>query len=168
MRSSTASEDGPSAAPLPSRLTSNSPAISARSSSGSFRASSIILRAAPLTTITLRSEGGPRNSHMDVPPHPKIESFPTQVPKTADVSPVEGTIACSNYLVLFASPRNRTQEADGSIPFISTIFLLFFVTQGSAVMKSGESLPRLGVRARLFRGERERLLVPASTPKTLR
>ena len=47
---------------------------------------------------------------------------------------------------------NRTQEADGSIPFISTIFLLFFLTRGSAVMKFCESLPRLGTADRLFRG----------------
>lgn len=37
--------------------------------------------------------GGPRNSHTDQPHFAKIESFPTQVPKTADVSPVDGTIA---------------------------------------------------------------------------
>jgi hypothetical protein len=40
--------------------------------------------------------------------------------ETADVSLVEGTIAGCNYSFFFASPRNRTQEADGSIPFSST------------------------------------------------
>jgi len=43
----------------------------------------------------------------------------------ADVSPIEGTIGDCKYRFFFSSPRNRTQEADGSIPFISTISLAF-------------------------------------------
>jgi hypothetical protein len=39
------------------------------------------------------------------------ESFPAQSAEIADVSLVEG--ACCNYSIRFASPRNRTQEADG-------------------------------------------------------
>jgi len=48
----------------------------------------------------------------------------------ADVSPIEGTIAVVNYWFLFTSPRNRTQEADGSIPFSSTNSLRFFFNFG--------------------------------------
>src|SRR6185312_12234513 len=35
------------------------------------------------------------------------------------------TIAVRNYWYLLGSPRNRTQEADGSIPFSSTKLLVF-------------------------------------------
>ena len=48
----------------------------------------------------------------------------------ADVSPIEGTIGRCNYLISFSSTRNRTQEADGSIPFSSKILLGFFLTRG--------------------------------------
>jgi len=53
------------------------------------------------------------------------ESFPIQMFEFADVSPIEGTIGDCKYRFFFSSPRNRTQEADGSIPFISTISLAF-------------------------------------------
>ena len=49
-----------------------------------------------------------------------------QLFEIADVSLFEGTIADRNYGFFFTSPRNRTQEADGSIPFISTTSLDFF------------------------------------------
>ena len=49
-----------------------------------------------------------------------IQSFPAQPIETADVSLFEGTVAVRNCWSLFGSPRNRTQEADGSIPFSST------------------------------------------------
>jgi hypothetical protein len=49
-----------------------------------------------------------------------FESFPLQDFETADVSRIEGTIAVLNYLLLFGSPRNGIEEADGSIPFSST------------------------------------------------
>ena len=59
--------------------------------------------------------------------------------KTADVSPSLETIASCNYSTPQASLRNRTQEADGSIPFISTKVLLVSSARGSAVIgdKSG-------------------------------
>src|SRR4051794_35859687 len=57
-------------------------------------------------------------------------SFPAQCFEIADVSLIEGTIAVSNYSFFFASPRNRTQEADGSIPFSSTKAFRFFFNFG--------------------------------------
>ena len=54
-----------------------------------------------------------------------FESFPLQSFETADVSLIEGTIAGSNHSFFFASPRSRTQEAEGSIPFSSTRFFDF-------------------------------------------
>jgi hypothetical protein len=59
-----------------------------------------------------------------------FESFPPQDFEIADVSLVEGTIAGSNYLFLFSSPRNGIEEADGSIPFISTKALRFSFSFG--------------------------------------
>src|SRR6185437_5245275 len=53
------------------------------------------------------------------------QSFPAQPRETADVSLIEETIAVRNYWYLLGSPRNRTQEADGSIPFSSTKLLVF-------------------------------------------
>jgi hypothetical protein len=41
--------------------------------------------------------------------------------ETADVSPVEGTIASRNHWFFFGSPRNRIEEADGSIPSFSEV-----------------------------------------------
>jgi hypothetical protein len=68
----------------------------------------------------------PRVPANDAEIQEEIESFPTQLFETADVSLVEGTIAGCNYSFFFTSPRNRTQEADGSIPFSSTRPLRFF------------------------------------------
>jgi hypothetical protein len=48
------------------------------------------------------------------------QSFPSQLVLIADVSLVEETTAVRNYWCFFISPRNRTQEADGSIPFSSS------------------------------------------------
>ena len=60
-------------------------------------------------------------------------------------------------LILRQFQWNRTQEADGSIPFISTILLSFSSTQGSAVTIFCESLPDLEVAFRLFwRGNERR------------
>ena len=59
------------------------------------------------------------------PLNPEIESFPAQLFEIADISPIEGTIGLCNYWFSFTSPRNRTQEADGSIPFISANLLDF-------------------------------------------
>jgi hypothetical protein len=39
--------------------------------------------------------------------------------------PLWGTFDHRKFLILFTSPRNRTQEADGSIPFSSAILLVF-------------------------------------------
>jgi hypothetical protein len=50
-----------------------------------------------------------------------LESFPMQLFEIADVSLVEGTIAVGNYRFFFNSPRNGIEEADGSIPFSSTL-----------------------------------------------
>ena len=64
---------------------------------------------------------------------PNFESFQTQADETADVSLTLETIASCNYPTPQARLRNRTQEADGSIPFISTPSLRitqdFFATQ---------------------------------------
>jgi hypothetical protein len=54
-----------------------------------------------------------------------VESFPAQFFEIADISPIEGTIGRRKCRFVLGSPRNRSQEADGSIPFISTILLLF-------------------------------------------
>jgi hypothetical protein len=64
-----------------------------------------------------------------------FQSLPLELPRTADVSPSAVTFRGRKLLILFADGQNRTQEADGSIPFISTIFLLFFLTRGSAAME---------------------------------
>jgi hypothetical protein len=86
------------------------------------------------------------------------ESFPEQLERIADVSLIEGTIGHCNYRFFFTSPRNRTQEADGSIPFISTISFRFYFrlsSQGTI----GERFRRQHlVEARDFASVRERLL----------
>jgi len=61
------------------------------------------------------------SNHFPLANSPIVQSFQTQVDETADVSPTLETIACCNYPTPQARLRNRTQEADGSIPFISTI-----------------------------------------------
>ena len=60
-----------------------------------------------------------------------LESLPLEVERTADVSPIAVTIDDRKLLISFRSGQNRTQEADGSIPFSSTTLLMFF----GAVMK---------------------------------
>jgi len=47
-----------------------------------------------------------------------MQLFPTQVLEILTFR--QSTIGRGNYSIRFTSPRNRTQEADGSIPFIST------------------------------------------------
>ena len=64
-----------------------------------------------------------------------FESFQTQAIEIADVSLALETIASCKYPTRKASLRNRAQEADGSIPFISTRSLLFCLTRGSAGTK---------------------------------
>jgi hypothetical protein len=54
-----------------------------------------------------------------------IESLPLEIMETADVSPIAVMNDERKCLSLFVSGQNRTQEADGSIPFSSTIFLRF-------------------------------------------
>ena len=59
--------------------------------------------------------------------HPiNFESFQKHLGEIADVSLTLETFPFCKYPSLLDNLRNRTQEADGSIPFISTIFLLFF------------------------------------------
>jgi hypothetical protein len=50
----------------------------------------------------------------------EFESLPLEAVETADVSPLAATNAECKQLILFGSDQNRTQEADGSIPFSST------------------------------------------------
>jgi len=45
--------------------------------------------------------------------------------------PAQGTFDHRNHVIFFRSPRNRTQEADGSIPFSSTELLSFFFVKVS-------------------------------------
>jgi hypothetical protein len=47
------------------------------------------------------------------------ESLPVEAMNIADVSPTTVTFGERNLLISFGSGQNRTQEADGSIPFIS-------------------------------------------------
>jgi len=54
-------------------------------------------------------------------------SFQTQAAEIADVSPALETIRQCKYPEPLAKLRNRTQEADGSIPFSSTELLRFLV-----------------------------------------
>jgi hypothetical protein len=48
------------------------------------------------------------------------------VENIADVSPNPVTFGARNSMILFGSGQNRTQDADGSIPFISAISLRIF------------------------------------------
>ena len=59
-------------------------------------------------------------------------------------------IGAWNHLILFTSPRNRTQEADGSIPFISTI-IEEFGSHPQAVLGSLNSGTLRGVSSELVR-----------------
>jgi hypothetical protein len=56
----------------------------------------------------------------------RTESFQTQAGEIADVSLALETIAFCKCLTPQASLRNRTQEADGSIPFSSTELFGYF------------------------------------------
>jgi hypothetical protein len=90
----------------------------------------------------------------------EIESFPTQLFETADVSPSVGTIAGCNYSFFFTSPRNGIEEADGSIPFSSTKSLrLFFPKTG---------LKRYSVQSFQAAAVEESFFPPSSTVITLR
>ena len=55
-----------------------------------------------------------------------LQSLPLELPRTADVSPSAVTFRGSKLLILFVYGQNRTQEADGSIQFISTKLLSIF------------------------------------------
>jgi hypothetical protein len=73
-----------------------------------------------------------------------LHSFQTQVDETADVSLALETIASRKYLSPQARLRNRTQEADGSIPFSSTKSLFGAdaeVARGTTIDILHEGLP---------------------------
>jgi hypothetical protein len=53
-----------------------------------------------------------------------------ELSETADVSPIAAMNHKCKWRILFGSDRNRTQEADGSIPFSSTELLGFGVEWG--------------------------------------
>src|SRR6202034_1118672 len=55
-----------------------------------------------------------------------IQSLPLELTRTADVSPSAVTFSGRKLLISFVDGQNRTQEADGSIPFISTKLLSIF------------------------------------------
>src|SRR4051812_30447172 len=55
-----------------------------------------------------------------------LESLPPQALETADVSPLAVTVHDPKPLFYLRPSRNRIQEGDGSIPFISTKVLSFF------------------------------------------
>ena len=59
-----------------------------------------------------------------------LQSLPLELPRTADVSPSAVTFSGRKLLISFVDGQNRTQEADGSIPFISTKLLKFSSLQG--------------------------------------
>src|SRR5690349_21731443 len=85
-------------------------------------------------------------------------SFQIHVTETADVSPTLETIAFYKYPTRQGGLRNRTQEADGSIPFISTTSLGFFfrvLHQGTLGERFRRQRP---VEARDFTSVRARLL----------
>ena len=90
----------------------------------------------PITVRSAPTRKNPAREEMPISNRSRDASF-----EIADVSLVEGTIALRNYWFFFTSPRNRTQEADGSIPFISTNVRQSFSTRGSAVTKFWVSLP---------------------------
>jgi hypothetical protein len=55
-----------------------------------------------------------------------FQSFQKHLGEIADVSLTLETFPFCKYPSPLENLRNRTQEADGSIPFISTIFIRFF------------------------------------------
>jgi hypothetical protein len=59
-----------------------------------------------------------------------LQSLPLELPRTADVSPSAVTFRGRKLLISFADSQNRTQEADGSIPFISTKLQMVFLPHG--------------------------------------
>ena len=68
-----------------------------------------------------------------------LQSLPLELPRTADVSPSAVTFRGRKLLICFVDGQNRTQEADGSIPFISTILLGFIFLKGRLKRFAGES-----------------------------
>ena len=71
----------------------------------------------------------------------KFEWLPLEALETADVSPIAVTNDERNCLILFGSDQNRTQEADGSIPFSSTIIEEFGVgTQLERLNENSDAL----------------------------
>src|SRR5450631_1244301 len=62
--------------------------------------------------------GCPRDRGPGVPSI--VQSLPLELTRTADVSPSAVTFPGRKLLISFVDGQNRTQEADGSIPFIST------------------------------------------------
>ena len=65
------------------------------------------------------ASGAARSTHLVVRAVAE-QSYQTQADETADVSLALETIALCNCLTPQARLRNRTQDADGSIPFSST------------------------------------------------
>jgi len=59
-----------------------------------------------------------------------FQSLPQQASETADVSPLAVTVREPKLLIYLCPSRNRTQEADGSIPFISTKAFRFLFNFG--------------------------------------
>jgi len=70
-----------------------------------------------------------REGLKSAPDGPPNESFQIQGFEIADVSLPLETLPLSNYLPLLPKLGNRTQDADGSIPFSSTILLVFFSSE---------------------------------------
>jgi hypothetical protein len=81
-----------------------------------------------LELVTVAIETGLRGSGRV----PSIcESLPRELTRTADVSPSAVTFEDRKLLISLLYGQNRTQEADGSIPFISTKLLRIISPQGS-------------------------------------
>jgi hypothetical protein len=71
------------------------------------------------------------------------------------VSPLAVTFGERKLLIFFVSDQNRTQEADGSIPFSSTELLDFF--SDSVVGNTGSTLGSATVPSPLRISQAERL-----------
>ena len=80
---------------------------------------------------------GPRQ--IAPPVRSTFESLPLKLTRTADVSPSAVTFVVRKLLLSLGYSRNRTQEADGSIPFISTKIDFFFVRMRPLNMPIRES-----------------------------
>jgi hypothetical protein len=88
---------------------------------------------------------------------PILQSFQKHLGEIADVSLTLETFPFCKYPSPLDSLRNRTQEADGSIPFISTIFIRFFGFFFR--MRSGFFVSRIDRRRDGCRWQRARLAV---------